>query len=334
MPVNWPLYEKLLTNGRSTTGRDVAIQEALNALLGGMTDDPAYQSDALINGTNVPILANRESTTEATIKAPPLTNLHIGDMIECLGETWLVIDLFTDKIGVINGKMWICNNVIKFQNRTSTIHSRYCVIDDGSYTTRSSNSEVYVPASTYKMYISIDEETKQLHIDKRLALGVIFNDFGDQILEVYKISGIDMKSKNFGVGSHLALITLQRDVFDAGTDDIAQEVCNIILPEDDIPSRNVTGYCDIPGKDTIRIGRSRVYPVEFYTSSGSTVQGVEAQLSVGAPQGIVVDVFENECTVNVPLDPNLVGSIIELTASDAEGLYGIFTKKVQVIPVG
>lgn len=334
MPVNWPLYERLLTNGRSTTGRDVAIQEALNALLGGMVDDPAYQSDALINGTNVPILANRESTTEATIKAPPLANLRIGDIIECLGETWLVIDLFTDKIGVINGKMWICNNVINFQNRTSTIHSRHCVIDDGSYTTRSSNSEVYVPASTYKMYISIDEETRQLYVDKRLALGVIFNGSGDQILEVYKITGIDMKSKNFGVGSHLALITLQRDVFDAGADDISKEICNIILSEDDIPSSNVAGYCDISGKDTIRIGRSRSYPVEFYTANGQAVQGIEAQWNVEAPQGVVVDVSGNECIVNVPLEPNLVGAVIELTVSDAEGLYGILTKKVQVIPVG
>jgi hypothetical protein len=184
------------------------------------------------------------------------------------------------------------------------------------------------------MYISIDEETRQLYVDKRLALGVIFNDFGDQILEVYKITGIDMKSKNFGVGSHLALITLQRDVFDAGADDIPKEICNIILSEDDIPSSNVAGYCDISGKDTIRIGRSRAYPVEFYTANGQAVQGIEAQWNVEAPQGVVVDVSGNECVVNVPLEPNLVGAVIELTVSDAEGLYGILTKKVQVIPVG
>ena len=38
--------------------------------------------------------------------------------------------------------------------------------------------------------------------------------------------------------------------------------------------------------------------------------------------------------MNVPLEPSLVGAVIELTVSDAEGLYGILTKKVQVIPVG
>ena len=334
MSVNWPLYEKLLTNGRSATGRDVTIQEAQNSFVNGMVDDPAYQSDALINGENVPILASRESTTEASIKAPPLTELHIGDVIECLGETWLVIDLFTDKIGILNGKMWICNNTINFQNRTSTVHSRPCVIDDGSYTTKSSNSEVYVPVSTYKMYISIDAETRQFYVDKRLAAGLICNDFGDEILEVYKISGIDMKSKNFGAGSHLAFITLQRDVFDASADDVEECVCNIIRAESTTSAPKVTGFCTISGKDTLRIGRSRTYNVEFHSSNDQTVQGVEALWSVGAPEGVLIDISEQSCSIDIPLDSSLVGSVIELSVSDVEGLYGTFTKKVQVIPLG
>ena len=334
MSVSWVLYEKLLTNGKPSTGRDVVIQEAQNSLSHGMIDDPAYQSDALINGTNMPILASRESTTEATIKALPPSELHIGDIVNCLGETWLVIDLYADKVGALNGKMWICNNEISFQNRTSAVHSRPCVIDDGSYTTGSSNSEVYIPSSTYKMYISIDEETKRLHIDKRLSLGKIYNDAGDEILEVYKISGIDMKSKNFGKGSHLALIALQRDVFDASSDDLEEGICNIVRSDSVAPSPKSSGYCTITGKDVVRIGSSRTYTAEFFIANGGAAQAIEAQWSVNAPSGVEVTTSETSCSISVPLLSDLVGSVIEITASDLEGAYEAFTKKVQVIPVG
>lgn len=334
MSVNWVLYEKLLTNGKPSTGRDVVIQEAQNALSHGMIDDPAYQSDALINGTNTPILASRESTTEATIKALPPSELHIGDIVNCLGETWLVIDLYADKVGVLNGKMWICNNEISFQNRTSAVHSRPCVIDDGSYTTGSSNSEVYAPSSTYKMYISIDEETKWLYIDKRISLGRVYNAAGEEILEVYKISGIDMKSKNFGKGSHLALITLQRDVFDAGSDDIEEGICNIVRSDSVDSAHKKSGYCTITGKNAVRIGRSRTYTVEFFLANGDSSQGIEAQWSVNAPSEVEVITSVSSCSISVPLLSSLVGSVIEITASDPWGAYGTFTKKVQVIPVG
>jgi hypothetical protein len=336
MSVNWELYEKLLTNGLASTGRDVVIQTALNSLLSGIVDDPAYQKDALINGIETPILANRESTVEAVIKAPPHTDLHIGDVIECLGETWLVVDLYTDKIGVINGKMWVCNHVVKFQNKTTAIHSRPCVIDDGTYTSRVPNSDVYAPANTYKMYISIDEETRRLCIDKRLAVGTVFNDFGDEILEVYKINGIDLKSRNFGSGSHLALVMLERDVYDAEADDINQGLCNVVMPRGSSlePETPEDAYCNIVGKDTIRIGRSRTYFAEFRTDGDNSNQHIEARWDFSAPTGVNISVSDGACNIEVPLDANLVGSVIEITVIDDEGAYKMATKKVQVIPLG
>lgn len=334
MPVNWSLYEKLLSNGDSLDGRDVAIKESQNSFLSGIVDDPAYQSGALVNGVITPLVANRTSTIEAEVKAAPLTNLHIGDLVECLGDLWLVVDLYTDKVGIINAKMWICNATLAFQNGTPDVNIRHCIVDDGTYTKQTGNNEVRVVESAYKVYISMDEATVRLHVDKRLSFGSIHSQSGETILEVYKIIGVDLKSKNFGKGSHLMMLTVQRDVFDAAADDVELVICDYI-PEtrpESIPDDS--GYSIIDGRETIRIGCSRTYTVAFYRNDDTSASEISAVWATGAPEGVEISTNGNECRVSIPLNSSLVGSEIELTATDPDGAYGISTKKVQVVTVG
>lgn len=334
MSVNWPLYEKLLTNGASLDGRDVAIKEAQSSFLSGIVDDPAYQSDALVNGVTTPLVANRTSTIEAEVKAAPLTDLHIGDLVECLDEVWLVVDLYTDKVGIINAKMWICNSTLAFQNGTSDINIRPCILDDGTYTKQTGNDEVRVIESAYKVYMSMDEATVRLHVDKRLSFGAIHSRSGDIILEVYKTVGVDFKSKNFGKGSHLMMMTVQRDVFDSNADNVELVICDYIAESQIEFVPDASGYSVINGRDTIRIGCRRTYTVDFYKGNGGSAGEISAIWATGVPEGVEVSTNGNECKVSVPLNSSLVGSEIELTVTDPDGAYGISTKKVQVIAVG
>lgn len=334
MSVNWPLYEKLLTNGASLDGRDVAIKEAQSSFLSGIIDDPAYQSDALVNGVTTPLVANRTSTIEAEVKAAPLTDLHIGDLVECLDEVWLVVDLYTDKVGIINAKMWICNSTLAFQNGTPDVNIRHCIVDDGTYTKQTDNDEVRVTESTYEVYISMDEATVRLHVDKRLSFGAIHNQSGELILEAYKTIGVDFKSKNFGKGSHLMKLTVQRDVFDSAADNVELLICNYIAETKPEYVPDTSGYSIINGRDTIRIGRTRTYTVAFYRSDGTATDEISAVWATGAPEGVEISTSGNECKISVPLNSNLVGSEIELVATDPDGAYGTSTKKVQVVTVG
>ena len=334
MEVNWPLYETLLGNGKSTNRREVAIDESVNAFVAGMVDDPAYQENATINGEETPIVASRKSTVACAIKAPPSTDVHIGDMVECFEEHWIVVELYVDKVGIINGEMWLCNNVLRFQNRSIAVISRHCVVDDGTYSKKSSDPDAYVMTNTYKIYITIDDSTKKLFVDKRLALGQIYSSEGEPILEVYKIIGMDLKSKNFGADSHLMVLTVQRDVYDPQADNLDENICDAFVSGDDNANPKETGSCVITGRDIIRLGTSRKYIATFTNADGTTVPIDDPIWEVDAPDGIAYNASNSECTVEIPLDEKYVGAIIAITVSDAEGVFGNYNKKVQVVTVG
>ena len=334
MGVNWPLYEKLLGNGMATNRREVAIDESVNAFVNGMVDDPAYQENATVDGEKTPIVASRKSTRMCAIKAPPSTDLHIGDMVECFNEHWIVVELYVDKVGIINGEMWLCNNILRFQNRSTAVISRHCVVDDGTYSKKSSDPDAFVMANTYKIYITIDEATKRLFVDKRLAFGQIYSADGEEILEVYKIIGMDVKSRNFGEGSHLMVLTVQRDVYDAQVDSLSENICNIFVDNGDSANPQTTGSCVIVGRDTARLGSSRKYTATFTDANGEVVTTVNPVWTVTAPDGVTHNASNTECAIAIPLDEKYVGEIITITVSDAEGVFGTYDKKVQVITVG
>lgn len=334
MSVNWSLYETLLGNGVATDRRETAINESVNAFVSGMVDDPAYQEDATVNGEVMPIVASHISTVACAIKAPPASDIHIGDMVECFNEHWIVVELYIDKVGIINGEMWLCNNLLRFQNHSPAIISRYCVVDDGTYSKKSSDPIAFVMANTYKIYITIDNATQKMFVDKRLALGQIYSASGEQILEAYKIIGMDVKSKNFGKGSHLMVLTLQRDVYDEHTDSLRENICDIFTETGDTSNPQITGSCVVIGRDTLRLGTSRKYTAVFTNASGDTVADAIPLWTVLAPDGITYNSFGSECTISVPLDEKYVGETITLSVADKNNVFGSYEKKVQVITVG
>ena len=334
MSVNWSLYDRCLTNGAASSKREVSIGESVNIFISGMTGDPAYQENAIVEGETTPILASRKSPVSCIIKAPPETDIHIGDMVECFGEQWIVVELYADQMGIINGEMWLCNETLRFQNRTAEIITRHCVIDDGTYSKKSTDPAAFVMTNTYKIYMTIDDATSKLFVDKRLALGQIYAADGSMILEVYKIIGIDLKSKNFGAGSHLMVLTVQRDVYDPDVDSIEKNVANIVKGEADSSSSQAFGSCVITGRDTIRLGTTRKYIVTFADANGLSLMGVVPVWVVTSPDGISYVASGNECAIEVPLEERYVGETITISVSDSEKLFGSYEKKVQVITVG
>ena len=335
MAVDWALYEKLLgIGGIVADAREVAISGAVNVFVDGIVDDPAYQKDAVVGGEVTPIIASRTSTIKCSIKAMPGTDIHIGDMVECLGENWIVVELYIDKVGIINGEMWLCNNTIKFQNHSPVVHTRFCVIDDGTYSKKSSDPDAFVMANTYKIYITIDSATERIYVDKRLGLGEIYSNDGEKILEVYKVIGMDLKSKNYGEGSHLMVLTMQRDVYNPEADSIVDNICDLCRDDTATVIPALTGSCLISGKSSARIGTVRKYTATYTDVDGNTVDGIESVWDVNAPNGVIVSTGGGVCTIDIPLDSMLVGETIVVRVADKDGKYGSFEKKVQVITVG
>ncbi len=342
MEEDWELWEKLLSLDSESAfdARQYAIEQSIEAFLSGMEEDPAYQSDSVVEGETTPLILSRTSSQECSIKAPPDTNIHIGDMVECFDENWIVVELYADKIGIINGKMWICNDIIHFQNHSPTVYTRYVVVDDGSYSRRSTDPYAYVPTNTYKIYISLESASQYLYIDKRLALGTIYDQNLKSVLEVYKINGIDIKSGNHSEGDHLMILTVQRDVYHEANDSIEYDICDIYSPMgSDTPVPQPTGSCLIVGRDTIRIGSTGKYKGTCVNEAGEAVSGtLKIWAVVKDSQSIEYGCTDSDATstltLTVPFDESLIGEEITMTLSEQSREYGSYEKKVRVIGVG
>ena len=334
MATNWTLYENLLSVGDGVSGeRNHAINDALNSFLDGVINDPAYISDAKIGGVTAPIVASRNSTIKCSIKATPDTSIHIGDVVECFGESWIVVELYVDRIGVINGEMWLCNHVMKFQNRSSEIFSRHCVIDDGTYS-KMSDSDAFVLTNTYKLYVSKDDATEKLYVDKRISLGEIYSSEGLKILEVYKTIGIDTKSKNHGQGSHLLVLTLQRDVYDRDADSMDDGICDVYEQTSSTDISTDANMCSIKGKDNIRIGTSRSYEIIANDGNVEFSSDIEVVWQIASTHRIEYHTSERTCVIDVPLEVDIVGDTIEIMALSKSDSRVLAYKKVKVIAIG
>lgn len=326
----WILWEDLLNGGTTAIDkRQKTIDTTLGNFSTAMVDDPAYQSGATINGVIAPILASKSSTLECDVKALPGTSIHIGDMVNCFDEDWVVTELFYDKLGIANATMWLCNNTFVFQNKSPTIIRKRCVVDDGSYGKRNNGQIAYAMSNTYKVFISIDDETKKLFVDKRIGFGEIYSSGLEKILEVYKIVGIDLKSKNFGEGSHLMVLTMQRDVYNSSTDDISLNLCDVYTEEDVRPSGG-SGTVSIDGPAKMRIGTTRT----FVATPSDTLYEFIPVWSIDPISAAGTEVSGNSISITVPIDEDLIGSEITITVDDDGGHYSTVDKKVMVITVG
>lgn len=346
MPNNsYKVYEWWLNDTRK---REVCAgkRETQDSLFEDLKNSVAYQSGATKNGENQPIVATRSEMNKCKITVLPGDNMCIGDLIHVFNEYWLCKELHTDEYGITHGELWMCNHIFRFQNRTPDIIQKYAIIDDGSYS-QGSEKSIRTIDNGYDCYISLDSDTEQLYVDKRLALDVIYDKNGDTILEVGKIGWIDKHTCNYGEGSHMIYMRLDDDVFNRENDSLDEYICDYIEESpvvegvtavEETPAEEPAGYLTITGRDTIRTGTSRTYKVSAIDKDGNTVdlpEGLEWQFESDPNVLYYIDNIQNESVkLNAPLLDECVGLVGVIYCTDKTGVYRQAKKEVVVISIG
>lgn len=312
-----------------------------DSLQSSFQDSPAYQDDSERNGVLQSMVITRKNSQKADALAMPGDNLYIGDMVKALGEMWICVDSYIDEFGVTHAELWICNYLLRFQNGTSDIIERYVAIDDGSYSKPGEEKNPVVD-DTYTIYISLDEDTKWLFVDKRLAIGKWVDQDQKQILEVCKISWLDLRTRNLGTGSHILYMRVVGDLFNAELDNYEEGICNYISPDDegggqDSPDEPSEKRIEILGKQAIRIGTKRTYEANFI--GGATTEEVLSSIQWKTSGLDMDDIFvkskgEGSITLQVPLDSTIIGKTFVLQCIDSTGEYESGSLEVEVTDLG
>lgn len=330
---NFELYQEWLRAGLQAD-IDHTKDFAAESFADTIQNSTAFQKDATVNGELFPMAATRTEMKKCSISLVPGTTMNLGDEIHVFNEDWLCMDLYTDELGLTRGEIWMCNQVFKYQDRAGNIIKKIAIMDDGSYS-KGDEKSIPVTDNYFVCYMSLDEQSRILHVDKRLTVDTILDAYGNEILEVGKIVWFDAKSKNFGQGSHLLAFGLGDDVYSKERDSVELEICDYrqTLTTPDTPS---TGYLGIEGRDTIKMGTARTYTLSAVDEDGST----NLDFKTGEwkcdnlPKGVGIDAQGTTCRVTIPLDENLVGTQFTLVGTDTSGVYKGAQKTVEVIPIG
>ena len=298
-----------------------------------------YEPDAKVNGVSRRIIANKaKGTHRCTIQSYPGETFHAGDLVECYGSTWIIIEVNANKDIYTTGTMLRCNHLFRFQNGTSEIVERWGVLDTGVYSTTVKETETQTLLNKqYKIYLPLDEATERLYIGKRIATGVMKDEQYRDVLTVYRLTEFDSVSENYGDDALLVMKCIS-DQYNQNTDNFALRICDYIdssvAPPAPAPSA-LNAAIEYSGEAIVRIGGTGKTFRAFYTDeSGNAAEGAVStwKLEAGHPEGMsLVDNGDGTCRLIAEadvMDASLMLLVLHGQLGEAEATCSLVVEAV------
>lgn len=219
------------TNGVKTR-RDALIRATKLNLTRELTGSLHYESEAKRNGVTQPLVVTTSNVNdECDVFSMPDEQILVGDTIDCFGQKWIIIEVSPVNTLQLRGKMKLCNHLFKFQDFDGRIFERWGVLDPGVYsTTQRTSNYLVVTDAQYKVYLPYDDDTSMLYEDKRFSTGVAYDNEGNKILRVFRITRIDDTSESWGEGK-LLVAYVRSDAYNPDADNLELQICDYIDPE-------------------------------------------------------------------------------------------------------
>jgi hypothetical protein len=293
---------------------------------------PKCKSKARRNGVEQGFVVTiSESRYKYKISALPGEDLFCGDVIECFGEHWIVVETRVASPLYTSGLMWLCNFALRFQNGSSTIHERHAVLDSGVYSTSLQGTEhIQSTDKQFKAYIPLDRATERLFIDKRVAVNRAYNADAEEILTCFKVVGVDTISRAYGSGGHLLTLNLRSSEFDPQKDSISAMICDYIGEYEDGSCLQECNERFVDGAAFVRAGSGSQYKAVRVHPGGETepldipvVWKIDPEIS-----GVCIS---TEGCLFVSLYDRLIGTEFDIVAETQSGEPLRTNKKVKVI---
>lgn len=268
-----------------------------------------YKKEALRNGINqeIILIPHGQVQYKCEIIAFPNDELYVGDIIFVNDLYWIIVETNTTNPIQTSGVAWLCNHLFRFQNHSSEILEYWGVIDDGSYSLPlAGDTQVKFPNNRVEFYLPYNNDTQYIYIDQRIATGTMYDQVGNNILEVYKIEGKKQTLNTYGKGGHLLVLQAVSEQYNPKRDNITEEICDFISREEDTSTENAL-FIEIQGRNKLRTGGTNTYSVltevavDFVWELNSNVDGV------------TMTVKDNVAYVTAEDIEDLVGEILVLS---------------------
>lgn len=329
--MDWGLYKTMLSTYGSSD-RETVLNEAKENFIESIVENPSYRDDVYKNGKKCSLVIDRTETSyKYKIIALPDEELYAGDIVSIDDETLIVTEVRSLNPLQKVGTAWLCNINLSFQNGTHDIITRPAVLDSGVYsTTKNGNEELQYVDKQFKLYLPYDDDTKKIYVDKRIAVDTRFDKHGQEILEVYSITGLNRVARSYGKGGHLLVCELRSDTYSPSADNLELMICDYIEDNDSGNSTTEQLPCSISGRPTIILGQTRTYTATFYNAENQEVSGIESIWDIVGNVEVTTQQVDNTIKITVPDNEDYIGETIQVILTDTNGLYKPFTFEVEV----
>lgn len=332
---NWRGYDHLLSID-GTSAQERAINHLKEGFMENIAENPGYEADAKRNGIIQPMLFTRGDVLyKVNVTMMPGDELYPGDIVEAYGEHWICIETRVVDTIQKTGLLWLCNHEFAWQNFSSEIYKCYGVLDSGVYsTTKNGDEQLQYLDKQFKIYLPFNEDTEKLFVDKRIAMGRAYDAHGNQILNVYEITGVDSISRSYGSGAHLLILNARSSAYNASTDNLEHGICDYIESDPVIPCAKKLD-CRISGRSYVRCGGKCTLKPEFFDVYDEPVEGVEPVWTIvgDIPVGVSLEDAGNNIIVKATKE-TYVGSKVVVTLVDKDNNYNIAYKELEVKAYG
>jgi hypothetical protein len=243
----------------------------------------------------------------------PIGTLQTGKYIRYKNKIWLITGLVDDNKIYEKAVLKFCSNILKWQNSSSTIITRYAVVEK-PFTSLDENNIISTSDKKYNLKIPLDSETQNLFVNKRFLL-----EKANGVPLAYVLTSFDGVT-NAGILN----IGLTQDVYNAETDNAELMIANYFTPT---PPPTGTAQIAFTGSPTIYMGGSYktltgvfkdsegiiipdIIPVWTWTSLSSQTD----KFDVPTPTG-------NTFKIRALFDTSLIGTKVKVELDDSLGLY-------------
>lgn len=307
---------------------DLTIKETQSRLDTELRGSINYKATAKRNGVVQPMcLVPTDVRYKCEFICLPSDDIFPGDIIDVEGQTWIVIESNNTNPLQKIGMAWLCNHQFSFQNWDSRIIQRWGVLDSGVYsTTLTGNSQVQEPDKQFKIYLPYDEDTKKIYIDKRFAVDTRFDSTGQEILECYRVTGLNHVARSYGQGAHLLILEIRSDQYSETRDNKELLICDYITNSEQSSPYNQEEIYSIIGKGVIPIGMSRKYTIQNSNKDSYPLFTWSVDASIA---GVRIEHSDTEAIIHIEDNTKLIGEVITLVAeNENEGI--VLKKEVEV----
>ena len=244
-------------------------------------------------------------------------------------QVWMIITLDQTNEWEVNGEVRQCVHLLKWQNKSGTILSRWCVMDKSTSIGLDITQAVRTIDSLYTIKLTFDSETKLLREDKRFLIDVD----GVEIPNAYKVTERNVMTQNYGENGNVVTLTVIKDPYRDGIDNKTLMLADYFVPSSTPtpPVEGDTDYsvitCSNPSKTLTVGGTARTLSVVFYDDINTVNNTIVANWVYTLPSGlenqIVITpiVGTNNVKIKALDNTNLIGKTITATVNDGSGHY-------------